>query len=451
MNAAETSLVAAFAPPAREPAWLGEARRSALARFEALGLPTARHEDWRFTSLAALGALPFARAPAGDPAVASALLARGAAPEGPRLVFVNGRLAPELSTRGGLPQGVILSSLAEALREVPEKVRPHLGRLARPEAHAFTAANAALFEDGGFVLLPRGAAIDAPLALVFVTDAPPPAPLRGAEEIRGQAAAAPAAVHPRTLVVAEEGARGIVEEVFVGRGASLTNAVTELVLADGAKVEHVRLQVEGPDTFHVGAVHAEQGAEATLGAHAFSLGARLSRSELWSRLAGEGGEVRANGLYMADGARISDHFTWVEHAVPRCTTAQTFKGILDGTARGVFSGRIRVLPGAQKTVAHQLSSSLLLSDDAIADTKPQLEIFADDVKCGHGGTVGQLDEASLFYLRSRGVPEADAKSLLIWAFASEMVGLVGAPALRARAKNLIAARLPAGARILEAA
>jgi Fe-S cluster assembly protein SufD len=434
-NAAETSLAASFAPAAREPAFLAEARRAALSRFEALGLPTARHEDWRFTSLAALGGVSFARAPAGDRAFAAALLDRGSAPEGPRLVFVNGRLDPVLSTRGALPAGAILSSLADALRDAPEAVRPHLGRLARPDDHAFVAANAALFEDGGFVLLPPGAAVDAPIALVFVTDA----------------ALGPVATHPRVLVVAGAGARGTIEEVFVGRGASLTNAVTELVLADGATVEHVRFQAEAAEAFHVASVHAEQGAGASLAAHAFSLGARLSRSEIRARLSGEGGKISANGLYMADGARVADQLSWVEHAVPRCTTTETFKGILDGAARGVFSGRVRVLPGAQKTVAYQRSSSLLLSDDAVADTKPQLEIFADDVKCGHGGTVGQLDEAALFYLRSRGVPEAEAKSLLVWAFASEMVGLVSAPALRARAKNLVAARLPAGARLLEAA
>ena len=434
-TAAQSSLVASFAPPAREPAWLADARRAALARFEALGLPTARHEDWRFTNLAPLASLSFGRAPDGDPALAASLLARGPAPEGPRLVFVNGRLDPGLSRRGGLRADAVLCTLGEALRDRPDQVRPHLGRLARPDDQAFVAANAALFEDGGFVLLPRGAQIDPPIALVFVTDA----------------AAGAAAVHPRVLVVAEEGARGTIEEVYVGRGASLTNAVTELVLADGAQVEHVRLQSEADEAFHVGSVHAEQGARASLTAHAFTLGARLSRAEIRARLAGEGGRIAANGLYMADGARVADHFSWVEHAVPRCTTTETFKGILDGTARGVFSGRVRVLPGAQKTVAQQMSSSLLLSDDAVADAKPQLEIFADDVKCGHGGTVGQLDETALFYLRSRGLPEADARSLLIWAFASEMVGLVAAPALRARAKNLVAARLPAGARVLEAA
>ncbi len=381
MTPVERSLAASFAPRAGEPGWLDVSRRAALARFEALGLPTTRHEDWRFTSLAALGA---------------------------------------------------------ALREAPDDVRPHLGRLARPDALAFVAANAALFEDGAFVHLPANVAADAPIALLFLSDAP--------------AGAGAFSAHPRTLVVADAGARATVEEVDLGgAGAYLTNAVTELVLGEGAAVEHVRLQLESTAAFHVSSVHAEQAAGARLAAHAFTLGGRLSRAEVRARLAGEGSELAANGLYMASGDQIVDNFSWVEHAVPRCTTTETFKGILDGRARGVFSGRIRVMPGAQKTVARQMNSNLLLSDDAVVDTKPQLEIFADDVKCGHGGAVGQLDEASLFYLRSRGIGEAEAKSLLVWAFASEMVGLLATPSLRARAKNLVAARLPAGARLLEAA
>jgi len=437
MTQAEEGLIAAFVHDSREARWLADLRGGALARFAALRLPTARHEDWRFTSLAGLAPLPLARAPEGDLARARALLARGpAAEDGARLVFVNGRFCAELSAGGSLPQGIVLSSLAEALRRWPDEVRPHLGRLARPDALAFVAANAALFEDGAFLKLPAGAALDAPIALVFLSDGP-----------------AAAAAHPRTLLVAGEGARATVQEWFLGpEGAAyLTNAVTELVLADGAEVEHVRLQVEGDAAFHVSSVHAEQGAGSRLVAHAFTLGARLSRAETYARLGGEGARVAANGLYMADGQRLVDNFSWIEHAVPRCTTEETYKGILDGKSRGVFSGRIRVMPGAQKTVARQMNSNLLLSDDAIVDTKPQLEIFADDVKCGHGGTVGQLDETALFYLRSRGVPEADAKSLLVWAFASEMVGLVGPPSVRARAKNLVAARLPAGARLLEAA
>ncbi len=431
----ERSLAASWAARAGEPRWLDEARRAALARFEALGLPTTRHEDWRFTSLAALAPLEL-RARAPDGPGAAALLERAPAPDGARLVFVNGRYRPDLSTRRGLPRAAAVTTLAEALRDAPDAVRPHLGRLARPDDHAFVAANAALFEDGAFVHLPANTAVDAPIALVFLSDA----------------AGGAFAAHPRTLVLADAGARATIEEVYLGgAGAYLTNAVTELVLGEGAAVEHVRLQLESAAAFHVSSVHAEQAAGAKLVAHAFTLGGKVSRVEVRARLAGEGSEIAANGLYMASGDQIVDNFSWVEHAVPHCTTTETFKGILDGRSRGVFAGRIRVLPGAQKTVAHQSNSNLLLSDDAVVDTKPQLEIFADDVKCGHGGTVGQLDDASLFYLRSRGLGEAEAKSLLVWAFASEMVGLVGAPSLRARTKNLVAARLPAGARILEAA
>lgn len=436
MTPAERSLAASYAPARREPAWLAEGRLAALARFEALGLPTPRHEDWRFTSLAALAPLDLGRAPdaAGDRA--AALLANTPVAGGARLVFVNGRFRPDLSVREGLPRAAVLSTLGEALRDAPGEVRPHLGRLAAAADHAFVAANAALFEDGAFLRLPANVRVDAPITFVFVADA-----------------SRPVAAHPRTLVVAGEGSRATVEEVFVGGDAApyLTNAVTELVLADGAELEHVRLQAEGAAAFHVSVVHAEQGAGSHLAAHTFALGGRLSRAEIRARLAGEGARVAANGLYMASGEQLVDNFSWVEHAVPRCTTSESYKGILDGRARGVFSGRIRVLPGAQKTVAHQMNSNLLLSEDAVVDAKPQLEIFADDVKCGHGGTVGQLDDTALFYLRSRGLGEAEARSLLIWAFASEMVGLVGAPALRARAKNLVAARLPAGARLLEAA
>ena len=435
MTPVETSLVELFRRAPREPAWLAEARADALARFRQRGLPGPKDEDWRFTSLAPLAPVVLERAGEPDLARADALLAVAPVADGPRLVFVDGRFAPERSSAGALPRGAIVSTLAAALREAPERVRPHLGRLARPDVHGFAAANAALLEDGGFVELPAGASLEAPLSLVFVSTG-----------------ARPAAVHPRTLVVLGEGARGAIAELFLGGdGVYLVNAVTELVLGEGAELEHYRLQVDAPRAFHVSAVHAEQAARARLAAHAFSLGARLSRSEVRARLVGEEASVAANGLYMADGARVVDSFSWVEHAVPRCTTAENYKGVLDGKARGVFAGRIRVLEGAQKTVARQMNSNLLLSDDAIVDTKPQLEIFADDVKCGHGGTVGQLDEAALFYLRSRGLPETEARSLLIYAFAGEMVDLVRPAGLRAAARALVAARLPAGAKLLEAA
>jgi Fe-S cluster assembly protein SufD len=434
-TAAERGLVASFAPARGEPAWLDEARRAALARFGALGLPTTRHEDWRFTSLAPLAGLELRRAPPAAAEGAARLLAGMPAPEGARLVFVNGRFRPELSSRAGLPGGAVLAPLAEALRDAPEEVRPHLGRLARSDDHAFVAANQALFEDGAFLRLPANVQVEAPVSLVFLSDP-----------------SGPVAAHPRTLVLAGAGSRATLAETFAGgAGAYLTNAVTELVLGEGAALEHLRLQGEGAEAVHVSVLHAEQAAGSSLAAHTFSLGARLSRAEIRTRLVGEGARVAANGLYMASGEQLVDNFSWVEHAVPSCSTTESYKGILDGKSRGVFSGRIRVMPGAQKTSAYQMNSNLLLSEDAVIDTKPQLEIFADDVKCGHGGTVGQLDEKALFYLRSRGIGEAEARSLLMWAFASEMVGLVAVPSLRARARNLVAARLPAAAALLEAA
>jgi len=416
------------------PAWLGDQRAAGAAAFRAAGLPTLRHEDWRFTSLAPLAVLSPAAA-GGGPGPEEQLASLSPA-LGPRLVFANGRFRADLSSAGTLPGGAVVASLAEALVRSPELVRPNLGRLARPDGLAFTALNTALFEDGAFVYLPPGAVLETPIALVFA----------------GGGSARSLVQHPRVLVVAGQGARATLAEIYLGGpDAYLTSAVTELCLADGAEIEHVKLQDEGDRAFHVSTVFAEQGAGARLTAHAQSLGAQLSRSELRVRLAGEGGALTASGLYMADGSRVTDAFTWVEHAVPRCSTLETYKGILDGHGRGVFAGRIRVLPGAQKTDARQMNSNLLLSEDAVVDTKPQLEIFADDVKCGHGGTVGQLDEDALFYLRSRGLASAEARTLLIWAFAAEMVERIRPEGLRARARAHVAARLPAAAALLEAA
>ncbi|MGC3997650.1 MAG: Fe-S cluster assembly protein SufD [Anaeromyxobacter sp.] len=434
MTPAEQSLAQQLAGAAG-PAWVQAARAAGLEAFRAAGLPGPRHEDWRFTSLAGLAPLTFASG-RGEPGGAEAQLAAAPAPAGARLVFENGRFRRDLSTGGQLPPGAVLASLAEALEHAPEAVRPHLGRLARPDGLAFTALNAAHLAAGAFLQLPAGARVEAPIELVFL----------------GGAGGVHVAHHPRVLVVAGEGAQATLAELYLGTGdVYLTNAVTELVLGDGARIDHVKLQDEGARAFHVSSLFAEQGAQARLTTLSLALGAQLSRGEVRARLTGEEGALEVAGLYMADGHRITDSYSVIEHAVPRCSTTEAFKGILDGHARGVFHGRIRVLPGAQKTQARQMNSNLLLSDDAVVDTKPQLEIFADDVKCGHGGTVGQLDEAALFYLRSRGVAEAEARSLLIWAFAAEMVERIAAPALRARARALVAGRLPASVGQLEAA
>jgi len=435
-TAAGDSLLA-LAPPQGEPSWLAEGRRAALGAFRAAGLPTTRLEAWRYTSLGPLAGLALARPPEGDGGLDVKGLVRRAGPlDGPRLVFVNGRCRPELTRLTGLPAGATVLPLSEAVRRLPGLVRPHLGRLARPEHGALAALSGALFEDGIFVHLPPGAAVAPPIRVLHL----------------GGSAGGPVAGFPRLLVLAEQGSLCTVVEHHLGLDGTpyLTVPLAEIVLGEGARVDHYRFQEEGDGAFHLGAIHVEQAAQARFLSHALALGARLSRGEVHARMGGEEGECHLSGLYLADGDRLAENLSVVEHAAPRCSTSETFKGILDGHGRGVFTGLVRVLQDAQKTQARQMNSNLLLSDDATADSRPQLEIRADDVKCSHGGTVGRLDETSLFYLRSRGLDEAAARSLLIYAFAAEMVEQVRPEALRERARALVAARLPGGLR-LEAA
>jgi Fe-S cluster assembly protein SufD len=349
---------------------------------------------------------------------------------------VNGRFRADLSTAHGLPAGVHAASLQHAIAASPGRVEPHLARAVSIEGRPFAALNAAFLGDGAFVHVgadSRGGVLELVFATVATTSA--------------------AGVHPRTLVVAGRGSRATLVETYVALGphAAFTNAVTEIALSEGARLDHFQVQDQPSGAFHFAAVGSSQAREAKLLTHSTALGAALSRSDVVARLEGPGAEARLAGLYMADGERVVDNHSVVEHRVPHGTSRELFKGILDGSARAVFAGRVRVLEGALKTDAHQLNSNLLLSRDAVVDTMPQLEIYADDVKCGHGGTVGELDAEALFYLRSRGIGLARARSLLIYAFAREMVELVGPPGLRARLGERVAARLPDGAALREAA
>ena len=437
MTPVEESLLAEPRAPAGLPAYAMELRRKGRETFRGLGLPSPRLEEWRFTSLAGLAAERFTF---GDPAapLGAAELERLAGRRlGPRLVFVNGRLRADLSDSAGLPAGAFAGSLGRALEEQPALLEPHLGRLASPPGLALSALNAALLADGAFVHLPEGCRAAEPVELVFVT-----------------AGGSLATASPfRVLVVAGPGSEATVVERHAARGTAtvLTNGVTEVVLAAGARLDHYVVQNQPANAYHFASLFAEAERDASFHTHATALGAALSRSDVRVRLAGEGAEAKIVGLYMADGKRLVDNHSLVEHARPHGTSREVFKGVLDGESRAVFGGRIRVLEGAMKTDAHQMNSNLLLSRDATVDTMPQLEIYADDVKCGHGGTVGQLDPDSLFYLRSRGLPLARARSLLIYAFAREMVELVRPKALRDEVGKLVAARLPDGTRVLEAA
>jgi Fe-S cluster assembly protein SufD len=414
--------------PAGEPSFVCALRAAGRETFLRTKLPTLKHEDWRYTSLAGLAAQPFgpaarARVPAAD------------LPPAPRLVFVNGRLAPDATDLSGLPAGVHMGSLAVALRERPAAVEPYMGRVATSRDHAFGALNAGLFEDGALVELDDGVACTAALHLVFLTTA----------------SGAPFAAHPRNLVVVGKRARATLVESYRGEGAYLVNAVTEITLGEGAQVEHDRVQEDGPQAFHMGLLQISQGARSRFTGQSIALGGQLARVEARALLGAEGAACDLHGLYVAGGKQVLDHLVYIDHASPRCVSREVFKGVLDGASRGIFAGRVHVREGAQKTDASQVNSNLLLSEDATVDTKPQLEILNDDVKCSHGGTVGQIREDQLFYLRSRGLSEALARAMLTWAFASEMVQRVGPEELRARVRRAVTARLPSGGLLREVA
>ncbi|MDH5233663.1 MAG: Fe-S cluster assembly protein SufD, partial [Gemmatimonadota bacterium] len=337
-------------------------------------------------------------------------------PEWHRMVFVNGRLEPALSQFTGLPAAVHVSTLSDALREEPEWVEQHLGSLAGFDRAAFTALNTAFMQDGIVVRVPKGEVVETPLHVLHIVD--------------GKADGA--ALHPRLVVVAEPLAQVTLVESFVGldKASYLMNAVAEVVVGNGARVDHYKVQRESTEAFHVGTVQVTQGRDSIFHSFSYAAGAALSRTNVYTRMTGEGGEARLNGMYMLDGVQHADHQTFVEHLAPSCASRELYKGILDGASHGVFNGKVYVDPIAQKTDGKQTNKALLLSDRARVDTKPQLEIFADDVKCTHGATIGRIDESALFYLQSRGIPVENARALLTYAFAAEALETIEVDALR---------------------
>ena len=392
---------------AKSPAWLKALRERGIARFGELGFPTTKMEDWRFTNVAPIAEARFELAKPSavrHPPSAIAPFLIGDADQ-PRLVFVNGRFNAELSRNGAWPDGVTVGSLAAALARDPERVERHLGAQA---AHgALAALNTAFLSDGAFVHVPAGAQVDEPVQMLFLA-------VPGAE---------PLMVHPRTLVVVERGARAAVVETYAGPGDGRywSNPVTELVVGEGARVDWHRVQREGPQAYHTGTSHSRQDRDSVVHLHAVALGGGLARHDIHTVLNGPGGEAILNGLYLPRGEQHVDHHTWIDHAAPHCETHEYFNGVLDEKARSVFNGRIIVRPGAQRTDSKQTNNNLLLSADAHADSQPQLEIYADDVKCTHGSTTGPLDDTALFYLRSRGVGADAARRLLTYGFAAEIL------------------------------
>jgi Fe-S cluster assembly protein SufD len=402
-----------------EPSWLAARRRDAADRFSASGFPTPKHEDWHYTSTAPIAEAAFPTLLDASATVTNEELAPYAFDGGaawPTAVFVNGRFDAARSSLGSLPDGVRVLPFARALAEHPELLERHLGRIAGVADQPFAALNTALFRDGVVIVVSKEMEAEAPVHVVWASDAN----------------AARGATHPRTLVVAERHSKLTVLESFVGLGDAtyFTNAVTEIDLSDGATVHHMRVQRESARAFHVGAVEVRQGRDTHLVQFSFAAGAKLSRTNILTALDGEGCGATLNGLYMLDGEQHCDHQTRIEHAQPNTYSREVYKGILDDRSHGVFNGKVYVHPVAQKTDGKQTNNTLLLSDQARIDTKPQLEIFADDVKCTHGATVGRLDETALFYMKSRGVSAETARKLLTYAFAADVLETIEIPAVR---------------------
>lgn len=414
-------------------AWFQPVRRAALARFADLGFPTTRDEDWRFTNVAPIARTAFAPAPDGGVAPARQALERFDFPglAGSRLVFVNGRYAPELSSLRPLPAGVTVASLVHALPVHPDLIQAHLGRYAEYHQDAFTALNTAFVEDGAFVSIRRGTVLEEPIHLLYVSTETP----------------APIITHPRNLIVAGEDSQVTVVEDYasLGDGVSFCNAVTEVVVGQNSVLSHYLIERESPQAFNVSTLRVQQGRSSSVTSHAVLLGGALVRNNVHPVLAGEGGDCLINGLFLATGRQHMDNYMKVEHASPHCGSRQFYNGILDGRSHGVFHGRIIVHKDAQKTDAKQTNRNLLLSEDAQIDTKPQLEIYADDVKCTHGATIGQIDEDAIFYLRSRGIAKASARGLLLFAFAGESLQRMKVEAIRKHLEALVAEWLPQGA------
>ena len=414
-----------------DPSWLREARGRAMGAFERLGFPTTRDEDWRFTNVQPIADAKFrtnGSSQQSRPGQADAFLVPNLA--GTVLVFLDGRLSPPLSRLEAAPPGFFAGDLASALARNPGRIERHLAAHAAFDQRAFTSLNTALFSDAAVVDVPDGAIVSGPIQLVFLSSAD-----------------APRATHPRALILAGENSQVTVVESYgtLGSAQSFTNAVTEIVAAPSAVVDHYRLQRESDQAYHIGLTQFRVDRAASVSSHSVTFGGLISRHDAVAVLAGEGADCTLNGVYLADGRRLVDNHTEIDHAMPHGTSHEVYKGILDGRARAVFNGRIRVRPDAQKTDAKQTNKTLLLSDEAQINTKPQLEIFANDVKCTHGATVGQLSQEALFYLRARGIGAEDARAMLVKAFASDVVSRMKLEPVRHLLDALLNARLPGAA------
>lgn len=413
----------------KDPAWLYRLRQAAIERFAELGFPATRLEDWRFTNVAPLAKIPFELANGRDSFAKTGIIEAALPNENfaSRLVFLNGHYVEEASRTDELPPEVRVGSLERLLRESGGEIEQHLARYADYRSHAFVALNTAFWQGGAFVYLPRGTVLEKPIHVVFLT----------------AGNGTPVVSHPRNLIVAERDTQCTLVESYAGlsEGVCFSNAVTEIAAGENAVVDHYKIQTENERSFHIATLQVQQERSAGFTTTSVSFGGSLVRNEITAVLNAEGAECALNGLYLARGKQHVDYHTTIDHAKPHGASRQLYHGVLDGQATGVFNGRIVVRPEAQKTDAIQKNRNLLLSEEAVIDTKPQLEIFANDVRCTHGATIGQMDPEALFYLRSRGIGLEEARNLLIYAFAAEVLDRIRPASVRSRVEEGLQARL----------
>jgi Fe-S cluster assembly protein SufD len=415
----------------KDPAWMEKLRDDALSSLESLQLPTTRHEEWKYTNIAPILRLDLFHSNALEPnRVSSDSLRASTFAEGKQslLVFINGHFSAELSDTSGIAAGITVGNIADVTARDPRRLREHLGTYASWRDSALTAANTALISDGAVVHIPERAVVESPIHVLYIAT---PSELANS-------------FHPRTLVIVERDAIATVIESYVSledETVYFTNAVTEVAVAEGARLDHYRLQEESEKAFHIGRTEIAQSGSSTYNSCAISIGARLARHDLNLKLDGERSESSIDGLYVASDGQHVDNHTSIDHQHPNCASHQLYKGILDGDGRAVFNGKIFVRQQALHTDARQLNKNLVLSSEASVDTKPQLEIFADDVKCAHGATVGQLEDEELFYLASRGLDPERARALLTYGFAEDVISRISLKSAREQLDRIVLDKL----------
>ncbi len=417
--------------------WFSEQRQSALSLFKESGFPSSRQENWKYTDTRPIAKKEFLHSSDTSVSISSDQIdaVRFQGLDCYELVFINGIYSIDHSRIQGLPENIVIENMAAALAKDSELLEKHLARYADNKVSPFTALNTAFIQHGTYINVPKNTAIDKPINILYLS--------KNNDQ--------PFASHPRNLIVMGEQSEATLIESYIGIDDAnyFTNAVTEVSLSASAILKHYKIQQESLNAYHIGNLNVMQGKDSRFESNSISLGGSLVRNDIHGHLAAEGASIVMNGLYMTDNKQHIDNHTRVDHLKPNTYSTETYRGVLNGKSRAVFNGKVVVHPQAQKIEAHQNNANLLLSDDAEIDTKPELEIYADDVKCSHGATVGQLDQDMLFYLRSRAIDEETAKSLLTYAFADEVLKDISFAPVKNRLEYLIVGRLPDAALIRE--